>query len=395
MAHAVRFVVFNADESYASALRTELLSHEGVKIVGEVDEAVLLPEAIRRFSADVLLVHLDPNPEIVLPIAGEIASTNSQVAVFGLSESTDGRLILSAMRTGFREFLTKPLDHVSLSEAIVKIASNFSDEDTRGTMISVVGSCGGVGASTVAVNLAVELGQMAPKNVVVADLDYRFGQVATMLDLDPTFTIGDLCHSSEDLDETVINRALVRHSSQINVLGRPQTFGQADGITAAHCIGTLTALVNSKEFVVVDGPNRFDPAGKPVFDISDEIVLVVQLLVPSIRNAARILDGMREAGYSLQNVHVVCNRVNRESSALSINDLTSTLDHPVLAEIPDDWNTVSSAINLGEPLATHQPKSKVRLAIKSIAGQLNPNGAVTPVESTDRKGKLLSKIFSD
>ena len=145
----------------------------------------------------------------VLPIAGDLIPSHPNLEIFAISESTDGQLILSAMRRGFREFITKPIDTVMLAEAVEKIAQQSEDGTSEGKLISLLGSAGGVGTTAIATNLSVELKSICSGNVTVVDLDYRFGQVATFLDVSPTYTIADLAQSTEELESEIIDRTLV------------------------------------------------------------------------------------------------------------------------------------------------------------------------------------------
>lgn len=396
MGHGVRFIISNSDEQFGKELRALLLSFAGVKIVAEVDEVALLPQTVKRCPVDVLLVNLDPTPEAILPVAGEIAAAEPQLAVFASSSSTDGQLILNAMRLGLREFLPRPIDPATLGEAIERVAAKRLNRTQQGKLITVLGCAGGVGATFLATNLAVELGQLVSGEVTVVDMDYRFGQVATLLDVDAKFTLADLCNSPEALEASVVRRALERHHTGIQVLSRPSHFAQADTITASACVGLLSGLLQFNEYVVADGPNRFDPSAKSVLDLSDVTVLLVQLLVPSVRNALRILDGMREAGFNFDRIRLVCNRLGRESGHLSVQDVESTLGLKCYASIPDDWATVSSAINLGEPLLQNCPKSKVRAALQDFALRLHEAGNSSDKDKEDANGKggILDKIFS-
>jgi len=392
---AVRIVVFNADESFAATLRSTLLGLAGVKIIAEVDEPALLPQALERFRCDVLVAHLDPAPEMVLPILAQLAAGEVEVPIFAVSESTDGQLILSAMRGGIREFLTKPIDTSVLAEAFGKVSSSARAVEKHGSLITVIGGAGGVGATSLAVNLAVELSDLAEGSVAVVDLDHRFGQVAMTLDVDPTYTMADLCDSPEQLERQMIERALIRHDSGTRVLSRPLHFSQADNITAAHCVGVLSALTALHDYVVVDGPTRFDYGSKAVLDIADYNLIVFQLVVPTVRSVHRMLGGMREAGFNLERMRLVCNRIGCEGGGINLEDVNNTLGMEVFAQIPDDWGTVNAAMNVGEPLASSAPKSKVRQSIRAIAEKLHDPSGLLPTEpaAARKRGGLLSKIF--
>lgn len=395
MSTGVRVIVFNADEAYGPELRGSLLAFEGVRIVAEVDDAILLPQAAAQFPADLAVVHLDPDPEVVLQLAGQVASDKPELAVFAVSESTDGQLILAAMRSGIREFLTKPIDQELLATALKKVTQARVQTTSQGRLIAVLGAAGGVGTTAIATNVAVELADLAAGNVALVDLDFRFGQVATMLDLDTPYTIADLCETTEQVESQVLERALVEHESGVRVLGRPNAFAQAENISAAHAVGVLSSLLNLHEYVVVDGPTRFDSGAKAVLDIADDILLVMQLLVPCVRNVSRMLEGMRQVGFNLERVKLICNRHGCDPSNLALDDVRETLNMPVHTAIPDDWAVVCASMNLGEPLATHSPKARVRTALRDLAQRLHQPERETDEKEAGKRGGLFSKIFSD
>ncbi len=393
MAHDLKFIIFNRDEKFAPELRAMLLKFEGVKIVAEVDESAMLGQAAVQFGADVIMVDLGPTPETVLPIVGEVAANHRDLAIFAASQSTEGSLILKAMRLGIREFFPRPIDAKTLGEAIERVASHRVERITQGRLITVTGSSGGVGATTIATNLAVEFGEFAGRGVTAVDLDFRFGQVATFLDVDPTYTLADLCQSGEQLEPAIVTRAMMRHDSGISVLSRPLHFAESDAITAAACVGVLSTLLQMNDYVVTDGPTRFDQSAHSVLALSDVNLLVVQLVVPSVRNALRMLESMRQNGYNTDRMRLLCNRAGRESGHLSVQNVSETLGLEVFATIPDDWMTVSGAINLGEPLSAHSPKSKVRAALQEIAERLHRPRADAD-DKDERKKSLIGRIFA-
>lgn len=370
-----------------------LLKVEGIKIVAELDEPALLNQSIDQLAVDVVVVNLDPHPEGVLPLVAEAAAAHRNVAIFAASRSTDGPLILKTMRSGVREFLTRPIDPKTLSEAIAKIAVHRAETVSNGKLITVIGGSGGVGATMLATNLAVELASLAPHDVTVVDLDYRFGQVATLLDITPNYTLADLCGSPEHLEPSVVTRALMKHSAGLHVLARPNAIDEADAMTAAACMGVFSTLLQMNEYIIADGPTRLDLGASSVLSLSDVNLLVVQLLVPCVRNAMRILDGLRSGGYNLDRTKLICNRVGRDSAHLTVENVADTLGLETFAVIPDDWTAVSTSINIGEPLLTHSPKSKVRLAIREIAERLHMPAGETDDKDTKKKG-LIGRIFA-
>lgn len=394
MRQSVRAIIFNGDDSYSATIRSDLLSIPGMHIVAEVDEPALIEQAIQQFPAEILIAHLDPIPDVVLPIVNQVAQNNPELAVFVISESTDGQHILTAMRAGVREFLTKPVDRKMLAEASERLMSQRTVENPMGSLITVLGTIGGAGSSVLATNLAVELADMTPtkRPVALVDLDFRYGQLGTMLDLQPDYTIADLSDTPEQLDDAMIKKAMVKHNSGVHLLARPNQFSQADQITAAHCASILNTLQQVYEYVVIDGPMRFDPGGLAVVDMADYNILVTQLLVTSVRNVHRMLDELRDNGYNLERFKLVCNRVGRESAHLEVEHVEQTIRMQVSHQIPDDWKNIGTAVNMGVPLKEIAPKSRTRQAIRELAQSIiDPQGAK---ETAVGKGSLLTRIFS-
>lgn len=393
MALNVRFLVMHRNEAFADELRAVLAQFEGAKIVAEVDEPALLSQAVKQFPVDIVIADLDPAPEAILPILAEVLSADDAPAVFAASELTDGPLILKVMRLGVQEFLPKPIDVASLEEATEKVAAQRSTGGHSGKLITVMGSAGGVGATMLATSLAVELADLGDRPVTVVDLDYRYGQVATFLDVEPKYTLADLCGSPEQLEPHVMNRALAHHTSGVNILARPTNFAEAEVITAAGCVGVLSNLMTMNDYVVADGPARYDSGAKSMLALSDLNLLIVQLLIPCVRNAMRIIESFRTAGCNLEHTRLVVNRVGRDSGHVTVEHVSETLGLPVFATLPDDWSTVSGAINLGEPLKTHSPKSKIREAVQEIAHRLHNPGEHADDKEARKKG-LIGRIFA-
>lgn len=394
MGNDLRFIILNSDEQFGAELRELLLTFRNVKIVAEVDDPTVLTSAMTQFPVDAVLVNLDPNPEALLPLIADIAGHNPGLNFFAVSESTDGPLILKAMRMGVKEFFPRPVDRANLAEAVEKLVAGRSGSKAGGKLVTVIGASGGVGATTIATNLAAELAALEHGEVTVIDLDYRFGQVATLLDITPTYTLSDLSSSPEALDTGVIARALTQHACGVRVLARPNHFAEADMITGASCMGVVSSLLEMNKYVVTDGPTRYDLGATSVFSLSDISLLVVQLLVPCVRSASRMLESMRANGFNLDRVKLVCNRVGRDAGHLTPENVAETLNLDVIAIVPDDWQTVSAAVNLGDPLVSYGPKTKARIAIQELAERLHKPESETDDKDV-RKKSLIGRIFAN
>ncbi len=396
MGQALRLVVFNAEEDFGPVLRSELLTFDGVKIVAEVDEPALLTEAVQRFPVDLLVVHLDPLPERTIEVAKDVLAQHPELPCFAISECQDSAIILAALRAGFREFLNKPLRREELEAAITKTMASRPVKHQHGKLISVIGTVGGAGSTLLAVNIAAELAQQDAGRVVLVDMDFRFGQVAMFLDLQPNFTISDLCDTPEQLDPRMIDKAVVKHATGAEVLARPHQFAQAEQISAAHAASVVSALQELYDFVVIDGPMRYDPGGRVVLEMSDVVLLVLQLTVPSARNADRMVQELSRQGFNMDRLKLVVNRAGKDSTSLQVEHVETTLNRKMYACVSDDWEAASNAVNMGEALCTAASRSKLRQDIEALARRLCP-GAETNGDGEARKAAsvgILSRLFS-
>jgi pilus assembly protein CpaE len=146
---------------------------------------------------------------------------------------------------------------------------------------------------------------------------------------------------------------------------------------------------------------RFDPTARAVLDMADVCLIVLQLVVPSVRNTDRILSEMGRRGYNMDRVRLVCNRCGREAGYLEPGDVETTLGRKLNWTLPDDWKTSSTAVNVGTPLLEWAPKSKLRAAYRQIAmavssGDTGPDTVEAPAgaDPAEPQRKGLFSIFA-
>jgi len=393
MTQIVRTIVFTANESQAPELRRTVTSLPQIRIVAELDEPSLLSQAVAQFPCDILIVDLDPSAPMVIECVKQLVEVNPNLTVFALSKETRGDLVLKAMKAGIREFFVKPLSLEELQQAIGKITVSAATSKEPGKLISVMGSAGGVGATVIATNLAVELADLAGEHeqVALVDLDFRFGHVATLLDVQGQYTVADLCSTPEELELDMVKKTLIRHETGVQVLRRPHSFAQAELITAAHCANVLTTLQDICAFVVVDGPTRHDSGGRSILDAADYNFMVLQLLVTSVRNTDRMVQELATQGFNPNRMEFLCNRLGRESGHLEVDQVEAILDRKMFAAFSDDWKNVSASVNIGQPLKMYNEKARVRHEIRDLATRLYDPVAYERLNA--QRGGLMSRLF--
>jgi len=389
----IKVIVFNTDAEFSSALRNQLHATREARIVAEITDSEELISTTERLAPDVVIIYLHPEPDPLLTLASRLNRTCQKARIFAIADSDDPQLILTSMRAGMCEFLTKPIDSSELNLALSKVAALKPPDAGKGKILAMVGSTGGCGSTFLAVNMACELVCTCEQSAVLVDLDFCAGQVATYLDLTPSFTLGDLVENAETMDHQMLDRILTRHSSQVAVIARPTPLVQGRLLQTPQAGRLITevisTLVDMYDYVILDGLNPTDANHLNLLRMADHVLLVMNLLVPSIRNADRLLQAIQQQGLTdehsttnfagaagnsiLDTLLLAINRLGRDSGYLRVQDVEQTLRRKTLAQIPDDWRTVSRSINAGEPLYLYAPNSKIRSAIVELATQLVDN----------------------
>ncbi len=240
-----------------------------------------------------------------------------------------------------------------------------------GTVITVMAGKGGSGKTVAATNLAMSLTDaLGEDRVVVLDADLQFGDVALLLQLDPSRTIVNASEAIDDLTEPRLDGLLLRHESGLRVLAAPLAPSSSEKVTPKTVVRLMDMLQGMYEFVIVDTAPIFDDALMTILEHSDEVVLVVDMDLPSVKNAKIALDTLRASGYPMGRVHLLVNRVNSKAR-LDLVELERALGMEVAASVPSD-RLVPQSVNEGVPAVAMSPRSKVAKAFEALADLFLP-----------------------
>ena len=249
----------SVDENYTSQLRTSLDRHAAIHIATEANDSASLVDCLERLPISLLVVDLDPQPSSALQVMEDISNRFPALAIVALSADPEPELILSAMRAGCRQFITKPIDLQDLTKALKLLTRSATEEPRKSKrIICLIGSSGGCGVTTIAANLAIELAQLTGELCALADLQLEFGSVATYFDARPAHTIADLTNASSEIDAQIVEQAMTILPSNVAILARPENVEQAVNIDPENIASILRALAERYDSVIADVPCRFD-----------------------------------------------------------------------------------------------------------------------------------------
>lgn len=357
------------DEGRARLLETALAA---------MDIDVLPPAWAARADA-VLLAVPETGAEEALAQARRLLDQGRAKAIILCGPSgvaPDPPVLLAAMRAGIGEYLAEPLDPAELLAALARLRARTGEGAARrseqeGRVVLVLGAKGGVGATTVAVNLAhaLSLNAPAPASTALLDLAAPQGETPIFLDLEHAYTWADVAANLERLDATYLESVMARHGSGLAVLPAPD-FGEGaalDPVTLRKLLGLMRQVY---AHVVVDAGTGQDEAALEALELADEILLVLDLSLPCLARAKRFLEAVRAARPHLESrVRLVANRTTSQSD-IGVAQAEDILRVTISWRILNDYQAALSAINEGRPLAEADPRCPLARAYAAMGREL-------------------------
>lgn len=341
-----------------------------------------LPYLERQLSGPTVVLF---GPSMADPAAIEearpILSRRPAVGGVLISDELSTGLLQSALRAGFKDVLTAPVDEMELLATIARVSESLpgvslptqssvrDDDQLRGRMLTVFSTKGGTGKSMLATNLAVSLARRESRPVVLVDADLQFGDASVMLKLAPRHTVVDAVASLDKLDTGLLQSLLVRHErSGLLVLSAPLEPAFADQIEAKQLIEVIDMLRSMAAYVVVDTPAHFNDVVLALIEESDDVLLVAGLDIPSIKNVRIGLQTLKLLNTPMGKVRLVLNRANSKVK-LDVAEVERTLQVKAESRIPSDVS-VPQSVNKGEPIVLDAPKSGPAKAIEALVDML-------------------------
>lgn len=347
---------------------------------------------------DMLLLELDEfRPQHTFDRIRQLLSTAPDLEIFLTASRMDPQLLLEAFRVGVKEFLPQPLTRQDVEPALARFEERFAGkasglEMQAGKVIAVIGARGGVGASTVATNLAVSVQQARHhESVALVDLDVHGGELRLFLDLPASQGLTHLTKDISRLDETILRSTLARHPSGLQFLA--SGCEAYDGFTFDQgSMMRVTSLLRSiHRYVFIDCGHILDPSVKEVLDSADQIILVTALSLPAIRRTKRLLEVLFVARYPAGKIALVVNRYEKDQKDL-VTETETLLGIQMAGLIPNDYVSANEAINHGKPLTVMA--SRTPIAQWYLRGAEQLIGGHAEDASDSKRLSLLGRCFS-
>ncbi len=348
---------------------------------GRIDTADSMEDVARAVAAgetDVVFVGPSFATAEGLEEAAALRDTEPGLIVILVAPANvEGSVLRAAIRSGISDVLEAPLTIPAVTDALreAERIQNRRREAPQaepgpppreGKIITVMAAKGGSGKTVFASNVAMLLARWGdPQRVVIADADLQFGDVALVLQVDPKHTVVNAAKEGDRLDAQFLESVLASHTSGLRVLAAPLEPAFADEVSSRAYTRILEMLSDSFDYVVVDTAPSLDERLLAILDKSDVVLFVVDMDLPSVKNAKLALETLRVLNYPANKIKLVLNRSNSRAR-LDVDEIERSLRLPILASVPSD-GLLPASVNEGVPIVESHPKSKLAKAFEDVA----------------------------
>src|SRR5918994_1574285 len=312
---------------------------------------------------DLVVVDIRSDASSGMAAIERLRASSPTLGIFAVAAAAEPDLILQAMRAGANEFF--PWNAAEGSQAARATEESFHGAVRRSAArreaasagakppcvtIAFLGAKGGAGTTTVAVNCGVELARLTKRPTVVVDLKSCLGEVALFLGVRPRFTLLDAIENLHRLDKNFLTELVAKHKSGLDILAGSEQFDRPNAQDAGAVEELLRVLAKTYDYVIIDTGNVINSVVAAALYAAETIFLVTNPDVPSIRNAQRLVDRVRQLGAGSERIKVLLNR-DSDQNIIAPTQIETALGYGIHHKFSSDYRAVSTALNSGVPLA--------------------------------------------
>ena len=332
-------------------------------------------DAQRRIVEDgVDIAIFDPSfaTDAGVSAGGQLLQVDPELPLVLVADTLDMSVLRTALRIGFADVVDAPVDRAKIDGMLELIDDQVQKAVLKeakariGKIITIMSPKGGAGKTMTTANVALQLAMWGdPSRVVIVDADLQFGDVCIAMQIDPIHTIVEAAADLDQLDDELLESLLSTHSSGLRVLAAPLEPSLADKVSTQVVVRVLGMLKRSYDYVVIDTAPFLDEPVLSILERSDDVLLVVEMDLPSVKNAKLALDTLKLLKFPLGKIKLVLNRMNSKAR-LDIGELERSLELEVQAAVSSD-KLVPRAVNEGEPVVSLYPRSRVAKDLRGVA----------------------------
>jgi pilus assembly protein CpaE len=394
---------------------TKLLGFEtDIEVVGSASSGKEALDLAVKLSPDVVLMDINMPDMDGISATEQMAARAPGAAVVMMSVQGEADYLRRSMLAGAREFLVKPFSsdelttsirqvHIREREKLSRMAvvparstngTGAAEEREPGMIVAFFSPKGGVGRTTIAVNMAVAAATDLGKKVVLVDASFQFGDVGVLLNLNPrNKSIADLAPELEIGEPESIDTFVINHSSGIRVLLAPPSPEMAELVTTSGVKKVLEALRRDNDLVIVDCTSWFNDTTLAILDMADVILTMLSLEITSIKNMRMFLEVADQLGYEPNKVRLVLNRAD-STLGIRVSDVEHSIGRKVDHTIVSDGRSVVYALNRGVPFFLSNREAQVSQDVLRLATAIVGETRLAPLAATEGKAAPRKSLFA-
>ncbi|MEJ2696237.1 MAG: AAA family ATPase [Candidatus Sulfobium sp.] len=357
-----------------------------VQYIRKSDIPVDVEGVASNFNTGYEMIHKKKPSVIIMDICGEQGADIKKIStvldrfpgtsIFAVCDDSSTETILSAMRAGAAEYLLRPINEADLVSAFRKLERVWGLEavpkDKTGRICALFSPKGGVGVTTLAINLAANIFQLSGKSTILVDLDLSAGDVSTFLNLSPSYTISDVTVNISRLDRRFLKSVVTRHDSGIFVLAEPHRVEEGVSISEDELGKVLELLKKMFDYIIIDTQTVLDRRTMAAVRVSDLLLLPFVLSLPGIKNVRRHLSYF-ERSISRNRVKLIVNRYHKKGD-IGLKDAEEIIGREIFSVIPNAYDLAIKCLNKGVPFNSYSPDSELNTAIRDLAVKVAGEG---------------------
>src|SRR5213592_1050853 len=388
MAQLVGLIVSN-DDGFKK--HVERLLRSGAIPVSVMDDRAARDGA----PPDLVIVDTRGDVSSAMPGIERLRASAPGAGIFAIALEADPDVILQSMRAGANEFFTWPPDEETFHGAVRRTAARR--EAAQGarppaTTLVFFGAKGDAGTTTRAVNCGVEVARLSKRSTIIVDLKPGLGEVALFLGVRQRYSLVDALDNLHRLDKEFLKELVVKHKSGLDILGGSDNFDRPGAADAGPLEEVFRLLARQYDYIVIDAGSQINSVAVAALYTADTMFLVANPDVPSVRNAQRLLDRVRQLGACGERVRVLLNRA-AEPYPIPPKQIEGALGHPIHHTFASDYKTVSTALNSGVPLAL-TGNSDIAAQLDHFTRMILDPNAEAPSPQSAKKVPGLQRIAS-
>lgn len=394
-ASVLRIIIVDSDPQARAEIRQAAAAVPSVAVVAEYDDVTEATTKGPGARPDVMIVEVPGNATPGDAASGaaieRLARRLPEAAILATAANDAAEFVVQIIRAGAMEFVRRPIQPRELVAALDKLARfrGRAGERRPGRVTAVFSAKGGLGATTLAVNLGVCLAeQPGSKSALLVELDTRHSDVVTHLDLRPRYSILDVFESIDRMDESLLQGLMIRHATGLWVLPGPARM-ERGLLTGEQVQAGIDLLREHFDQIVLDLRHDVDPGTVAALEAADTILFVTSLNVSALRAGAAALAALRQLGLDLKKVKTVVMR-DGTGDDVTVRHAREALGVPVYWKTPNEYGPVVASINVGEPVARTAPRSRFAKSVRQLSDMLADDGRPAATPTARRSVSLLA-----